>query len=282
MKKVLLATSALTLLGGAAMAEVSVSGSARTGVVNTGGVTAMSTRTRFNLRGSGTTDNGLTFGSFVRIQTTTAAAGTVSGGEVTISNGTITLAVGNTNSAVAQTANIFQVNGCGIGYGPTIGCANVVTGFNNASFSSGGAGNNVARVDFSLGNINISASSAPAGGNGAELALNAALGAVNIGLGHDGGAGAAGGNTLTVNGELGGGSVGAGWHRTNAGVTNWNIVGQWSVGAGAIGGFYGNHGGAARYGIEYEQSLGGGAKASIAWASVAGVATTTAGLNFSF
>ena len=81
MKKVLLATSALMLVAGAAAAEVAVSGSARMGVVynyvnDTNGdlavgvgddvEAAFSSRVRINFDASGETDGGLTFGASVR------------------------------------------------------------------------------------------------------------------------------------------------------------------------------------------------------------------------
>ena len=66
MKKVLLATSALMLVAGAAAAEVAVSGSARMGVVYNGTDAEFSSRVRINFDASGETDGGLAFGASVR------------------------------------------------------------------------------------------------------------------------------------------------------------------------------------------------------------------------
>lgn len=72
MKKVLLATSALVLTAGAAAADISLSGSARMGVVYDStldggdGATYFSSRVRIVFTASGETDTGLSFGASVR------------------------------------------------------------------------------------------------------------------------------------------------------------------------------------------------------------------------
>ena len=70
MKKLLLATSALTLMAGAASAEVALSGSARMGLVYSdtaaGSATQFSSRVRIVFTASGETDTGLSFGASVR------------------------------------------------------------------------------------------------------------------------------------------------------------------------------------------------------------------------
>ncbi len=66
MKKVLLATSALMLVAGAAAAEVKVSGKGRMGVVYDGNDAAFSSRIRIIFDASGESDSGLSFGASVR------------------------------------------------------------------------------------------------------------------------------------------------------------------------------------------------------------------------
>lgn len=66
MKKVLIASTALILVAGAAAAEVKVSGSARMGVVYDGSDAAFSSRVRIVFDGSGETDGGLAFGASMR------------------------------------------------------------------------------------------------------------------------------------------------------------------------------------------------------------------------
>lgn len=71
MKKILLATSALVMVAGAASAEVALSGSARMGLVYDGaagasGETYFSSRVRIVFTASGETDTGLSFGASMR------------------------------------------------------------------------------------------------------------------------------------------------------------------------------------------------------------------------
>lgn len=70
MKKLLLATSALTLMAGAASAEIALSGSARMGLVYSDAVgtgeTFFSSRVRIVFTASGETDSGLSFGASMR------------------------------------------------------------------------------------------------------------------------------------------------------------------------------------------------------------------------
>jgi outer membrane protein OmpU len=72
MKKVLLATSALAMMAGAASAEIALSGSARMGLVYDGsldaggGETYFSSRVRIVFTASGETDTGLSFGASMR------------------------------------------------------------------------------------------------------------------------------------------------------------------------------------------------------------------------
>ena len=62
MKKILLATTILSMSAGFAAADVAVSGSARMGIVSTDSSSTFSSRVRMTLTGSGTTDGGLAFG----------------------------------------------------------------------------------------------------------------------------------------------------------------------------------------------------------------------------
>jgi len=72
MKKILLATSALVMVAGAASAEVTLSGSGRFGIVytddGTTSDTALSYRMRVNVDASTETDSGVKFGGRIRMQ----------------------------------------------------------------------------------------------------------------------------------------------------------------------------------------------------------------------
>ena len=74
MKKVLLTTSALTLLAGAAAADVSLGGHARIGISNSDGSTTNYQRNQITFTGSATSDGGLTLSSWTRYRQSASAS----------------------------------------------------------------------------------------------------------------------------------------------------------------------------------------------------------------
>lgn len=119
MKKILLATSALVMVAGAASAEVALSGSARMGLVydetqGTNGETFFSSRVRIVFTASGETDTGLSFGASVRNDQ--SGVGNTANGDSTvfISGGFGKLTMGDVSGAAD--ALVGQVSG--VGYGP--------------------------------------------------------------------------------------------------------------------------------------------------------------------
>ena len=88
MKKVLLATSALTMMAGAASAEIALSGSARMGLVfndtAAGSDAFFSSRVRIVFTASGETDTGLSFGASFRADNAGGANGNTNMGSGTI------------------------------------------------------------------------------------------------------------------------------------------------------------------------------------------------------
>ncbi len=306
MKKILLTSTALTMLAGAAFAEANVGMTARFGISNTAGVTSTFNRMRLNMSASGETDGGLTFGAFMRLQSVTfgtGAGGTIVGGgtRVWISNGTATLTVGNTSGAVGNTAGLYGVGGCGFSASTSYleYCSNVIGRANTfVGSSSGGGGPNVVRVDFSLGSATVSLSTNQTGvalTTNNELAVSFGLGAATIGIGYDDGTTTLGGTFLTANMDVGSATVGLVYARNNAGVTAWMLKGSTAVGNGTIGAHVASDsdlGTAAttrtRWGLNYRQSLGGGAAAVIAitnggaFGVLATATTVTAGLTLGF
>jgi len=308
MKKVLLTTTALVMLAGAATADAKVALTARFGVTNNPTVgfgTQTFYRMRLNITGSGETDGGLTFGAFMRVQTAKQGSGagtTIAGGgpRVWISNGTATLTIGNTSGAVGNTAGLYAVGGCGFSAGIDYlqACSNVLGRANTfVGSSSGGGGPNVVRLDFSLGSATVSVSmnqSGVAATANTEIAASFAVGAATIGVGYDNGAGAAGGTWLTATMDAGSATVGLALNRNNAGFTAWMLKASTAVGAGTIGVHVGADSDSgtvastSRYGLNYAQSLGGGATAIIAVTNggntFGAVRTTTvsAGLTLGF
>ena len=192
MKKILLTTSALTLLAGAAAADVSVGGYARIGVSNSNAAksatdaTKVGTQTylrnQITFTGSATTDGGLTLSTWTRYRHSAASSkfagtGAFSAPRLSISNGAMTLTAGNAGGAIYTNSGLW---GCG-----TVmwGCADVVGSWDWASTSSTGTGPNVVRLDMALGGASVSLS----GGNGndTEASVSMALGGGSVGIGYD-------------------------------------------------------------------------------------------------
>jgi outer membrane protein OmpU len=192
MKKILLTTSALTLLAGAAAADVSVGGYARIGISNSNAASATDAtkkvgtvtylRNRLTFTGSATTDGGLTLSSWTRVRHTAsgskfAGKGSFAAPRLSISNGAMTLTAGNAGGAINANSGMW---GCG-----TVmwGCDDVVGSWDWASTSSEGTGPNVVRLDMALGGASVSLS----GGNGndTEASVSMALGGGSVGIGYD-------------------------------------------------------------------------------------------------
>jgi outer membrane protein OmpU len=278
MKKVLLTTSALTLLAGAAAADVSVSGYSRIGISNSGSTTSNYLRNQVTFSGSATSDGGLSFTAWTRTRNSAASSKFAStsafaGPQLTVSNGAVTLAVGNATGAVGSTAGP-AIWGCGA---VMWGCADLAGG-TWASQSSTGAGTNVVRLDMALGSANVSVS----GGNGndTEVAMNVPMGSGSVGIGYDqetnpflhvGYSGTAGGLGVGVRASQSNGKTGY-----MANVTA-------PIGAGSVYMFAGKTiAGKNNYGLKYSQSLGGSVAMQAGATSAAGVTTVGAGLNFSY
>jgi outer membrane protein OmpU len=122
MKKVLLATSALAMMAGAASAEIALSGSARMGLVYDGtlnggaGETFFSSRVRIVFTASGETDTGLSFGASMRAdQNGGNSDGSENGDSTVFISGSFgKLTMGDVGGAAD--ALVGQVSG--VGYGP--------------------------------------------------------------------------------------------------------------------------------------------------------------------
>jgi len=182
MKKILLTTSALTLLAGAAAADVSVGGYARIGVSNTGSVTSNYLRNRLTFTGSATSDGGLTLSSWQRLRTSASSSKfstsqAFSAPNLSISNGAMSLKLGNISGAVSANGGVW---GCG-----TVmwGCADLIGGAHWASASSAGNGPNIVRVDMALGGASVSIS----GGNdnSTEAAMTMPMGSGSVSVGYN-------------------------------------------------------------------------------------------------
>jgi outer membrane protein OmpU len=123
MKKLLLASSALVLVAGAASAEITLSGSARMGLTYTDNGTttteAFSSRVRIVFTASGETDTGLTFGASMRAdQDGGNTDGTANGDSTVFISGAFgKLTMGDVSGA----ADALVGQTSGVGYGPNDG-----------------------------------------------------------------------------------------------------------------------------------------------------------------
>lgn len=279
MKKILLTTSALTLLAGAAAADVNLSGYGRIGISTTDGASSQYTRMNLDFSGSSTTDGGVTLTAKTRYRTTGSATGLFSGPQASISNGAMSLTVGNAAGAVAQTAGVW---GCG-----TVmwGCHDLTDdgwASNWATRSSGGAGPDVIRLDMALGGASVSVS----GGNGndAELAVSMPMGAGSVGIGYDNDNADTQKAITQVNysGSVGDMGVGVKLAQQNA-VTAYIASVSAPAGGGSVYIFAGKQLDTNNnYGLRYNQSLGGGASMHVGANNIAGTTTVGAGVHFGF
>ena len=313
MKKVLLTTSALTLLAGAAAADVSMGGYARIGVSNTDNATSNYLRNQITFTGSATTDGGLTLSTWTRYRHSAASSkfagtGAFSAPRLSISNGAMTLTAGNAGGAINANSGMW---GCGAAMW---GCADVVGSWDWASTSSTGTGPNVVRLDMALGGASVSVS----GGNGndTEASLSMPIGGGSVGVGYDAGsataavsaasavqgawnadgtttqgsvavaaaAAVAAKSTVSINwaGSMGG--LGTGLRMSQSdGKTGYMGTITAPMGAGSVYVFAGKTlAQKNNYGLRYNQSLGGGASMQAGMTSSAGTTTVGAGVAFGF
>jgi len=313
MKKVLLTTSALTLLAGAAAADVSLGGYARIGVSNTGSTTSNYLRNQITFTGSATTDGGLTMSTWTRYRHSAASSkfagtGAFAAPRISVSNGAMTLTAGNAGGAINANSGMW---GCGAAMW---GCADVVGSWDWASTSSTGTGPNVVRLDMALGGASVSVS----GGNGndTEASLSMPIGGGSVGVGYDAGsataavaavtavqgvynadgtvtqpvvaaaavAAAAAQSTVSINwsGSMGGLGTGLRMSQSN-GKTGYMGTITAPMGAGSVYVFAGKTlADSNNYGLRYNQSLGGGASMQAGATSAGGVTTVGAGIAFGF
>lgn len=278
MKKVLLTTSALTLLAGAASA-VDIGGYARIGISNAGGATTNYLRNQITFTGSASTDGGLTMSTWTRYRHSAASSvfsgtGSLAAPRISVSNGAMTLTAGNAGGAINANSGMW---GCGAAMW---GCADVVGSWDWASTSSTGAGPNVVRLDMALGGASVSVS----GGNGndTEASLSVPMGGGSVGIGFD--QNSAANQTISVNwsGTMAGMSAGV---RTSqsGGSTGYIANVSAPMAAGSVYVFAGKTlAGANNYGLRYNQSLGGGASMQAGMTSAGGTTTVGAGVAFGF
>ena len=179
MKKILFATTALVATASVAAADVTFSGYARVGIQqDAASNTTMDHRIQLGVSGSAEADNGTTFSVYSRMRVDDSE---VSDGfntpTITISNGAFKLQAGNTYSAIGARTNVF---GSGTGLNGDYG---IYDRFDTWYSSTGAAGMDRIRVDYTMGSTTLSVSGDVSGADALGVGLSAALGSLNVGVG---------------------------------------------------------------------------------------------------
>ncbi|MBI1220227.1 MAG: porin [Rhodobacteraceae bacterium] len=167
MKKILIASTALTMLAGAASADVTVAGKGYFGLQYyskpAAGMkkTVLYSRLQFEIKGSKTTDSGLTFHGKVRIRSqqdmSHAGATPINAGQVGVTAGPLDVTVGNVSDAIDALTLYWnsELGICGCG-GETLNYIARGNGFNG--YSSQGGGNNGVLATYTVGTLVVRAS----------------------------------------------------------------------------------------------------------------------------
>jgi len=168
MKKVLFATTALIATGGMAAADVSLSGSARFGIVYNSAQDAVGAselkverRTSINIDGSGSTDGGMNFGARIRLRSDENDAGSAgSSSNVYMGNDMFRATVGNTAGALVNRLSYFGNGNVGL---TGLHWANISYNIGTSAwtlntYSSRGNAGDVVRLDVNAGSFGVSLS----------------------------------------------------------------------------------------------------------------------------
>lgn len=157
MKKVLLATTALIATAGVASADITFNGMGRFGVLSTdvAGTTTtdVQNRAQFEIKGSTTSDNGMTFAGKLRLRSTNGTANSFAGAQTSVSTSGLTVYFGNIPGPLDNMANGYATTGY-TGGSFTI---DVVDGGGAHAYSSNGS-QNALQVNYALGDVAVAVS----------------------------------------------------------------------------------------------------------------------------
>ncbi|MFT6451132.1 MAG: outer membrane protein OmpU [Halocynthiibacter sp.] len=269
MKKILLTASALSLLAGAAAAEVSVGGDARFGITFDTSTSTVSVQQRYRVKfnASTETDGGLTFGASVMLDTRNNN-GVVNGfnaatppstnvsdltGDslnpvITVSGNGFDFALGNTNGAVVDVVGLWAG---GLGFDGTVGRPALVGGFD-----TDGNQNQTVKVGYSFGDFAFKVSTASTGATDVEFAARYAANGIYVAVGGDSS------NNYALHGSYTTGDIKVGAIYRNG--NQYRVYGTYSMGATTIGAVYTKVAAGNAYGLGVSHSLGGGVSAHAA------------------
>lgn len=267
MKKILLTASAVSLMAGAAAADVTLGGDARFGIAYDGATEDFTVHQRYRVQFNATTqtDGGLTFGATMRLDTRyddgvltgPSRTGTMNP-LITVSGHGLDFFLGNTSGAVATLVGVYSG---ALGFDDTLARPSIVAGFNEAD-----SVNQTAKVAYNFGDFSFAASVANDAAPGsivddAEVAVRYSANGITVAAGLDAD------ENWAISGAyaFGDATVGAvyrdGPDAVN-GDANYRIFGSYAFGATTVSASYTEvNGASAAYGIGASHNLGGGVSA---------------------
>jgi len=283
MKKVLLATTALTLSAGVAYADISLSGDARMGVYNDGTDTTLDNRFTVNIDGKMETTSGLTFGARLRARSSDGAAATLNGARVYMTSGAVTVAVGNIKGAIDSMPNLYHSE---VGYAYNIAAGDVVTvGYDGYSSTGSRLGAEVIYSSDSFGaHLSVTDSDLGSATDRTALHVSYTTGGWTLAVGTQQSDTA--GEDLTVVTAAGAvGDFGIGFSAAdNDGTTKMTLAGSATMGATGVSAFVSDLEGAAdmAFGLGLTYDLGGASLGAGVQRDHAGDNAAEVGVSFSF
>lgn len=281
MKKVLLATSALVMTAGFASAEVTLSGSARMGIVDDFGATGpvFSSRARVVFTMSGETDTGLAFGASFRADNADEANDDGTAGSVFISGGFGKLSMGDVDSAA--NAAVGHVNG--VGY-------TGLSDLNESTFIGGGTKESIL-YEYSAGAFTgyLSAGQREVAAETLSVAAKYSTDAYTVSLGYEDNDAGTDHIIAGVDATFSAVTVKARYGQASGAVDGdqWALSATYSANGLGVTAFYTDDsevGGAEAFGLGASYDLGGGASVAGGYVSneTTGNDAIDLGMNFSF
>ena len=282
MKKVLLTASALSLLAGAAAAEVTVGGDARFGVAyNSGtGDTTVHQRYRVRFNASTETDGGLTFGAGVQLDSrndhgavTGAGRGSTLNPNITVSGNGFDFVLGDANGAVVDTVGLWAG---GLGFDGTVGRPAIVGGFDTDEALD----QQTVKFGYSFGDFSVALSTNIGASADQDIEIAGAYSANGI----RGAVGADDAGNYAVSGSYAAGDYKVGAIYADAGAAVYRVYGTYSFGATTVGLNVTDANGAnIAFGIGASHNLGGGVVAhGAAGRDTAGDTVVQVGMTMGF
>ncbi|MES2845555.1 MAG: porin [Pseudomonadota bacterium] len=256
MKKILLATTVLVGTAGFAAAEVTLSGSARMGVISTeGGDVEFTSRARVVFNLAGETDGGLAFGASFRADNADEANDDGSAGSVFISGAFGKLSMGDVDGAA--NAAVGHISGVGLtGLGD----------YNESTFIANGDGGSDALYEYSTGDLGfyLSATNPRDGDVAMSAAVSYAMGDYSFALGYEDDGDDTDHIIVGANATFGAVTVKARYGEASGGVdgSQMGVSVDYSMDALTLTAFYNDDeelGGVEAYGLGAAYDLGGGA-----------------------